>query len=227
MPATKANAREIAALLRSPGDGRAIRSYAPGAAINLQGDPAESLFYILAGTVQVSAVSGDGKEVILGLLREGEFFGQRCLLDPPASTYNVTALGKATVVTITRAAASKLLASNPRFAQAFLSCVLRQWVTTEEEIVDHLLNTSERRLARLLLLLANIAPTEKEAVLGQEITQGLLARRVGTTRSRVNYFMNKFKRLGYIQYNGTVTVRRALAEVLTVQPPQSRSSRSA
>jgi CRP-like cAMP-binding protein len=193
---------------------REIVAYQPSAPIFSQGDPAESVMYIRKGTVKLSVVSKTGKEAIVGMIAEGDFFGEGCLAGQTRRMATATSMSPSTVVVIQKQEMSKGLHENPAFADRFLSHMLSRNIRIEEDLIDQLFNSSEKRLARALLLLARYGEPDRPQHVLPNLSQELLAEMVGTTRSRVNFFMNKFRRLGFIEYNGELRINTSLLTVV-------------
>ena len=179
-----------------------------------QGDPADSVFYIEQGSVQLSIVSEQGKERVIAALHSGEFFGEGCLTGQELYLATATALEPTIAVRIEKATMVRVLLEQPAFAQQFTAFLLLRNTKIEADLVDQLFNSSEKRLARTLLILANFGKDGKMEQVIPKVTQETLAATVGTTRGRVNYFMNKFRKLGLIEYNGTLKVHSALLNVI-------------
>ena len=188
-------------------------SYQPGQAVFRQGDPADAVFYIQRGKVQVSVVSEHGKEAVIAMLGSGEFFGEGCLAGQPLHIATATATAGATIARIDKSTMIRVLREEPTLSQLFMSFLLTRNIQVEADLVDQLFNSSEKRLARLLLLLANFGKEGKMETI-PKISQEVLAARVGTTRSRVNFFMNRFRKLGLIEYNGELKVHSALLNII-------------
>ena len=200
--------------LTSVGAGRSSMKYPEGQAIFRQGDPADAVFYIQKGKVRITVVSEQGKEGVIAILEANEFFGEGCLAGQPLHMATATALAKSEVVRVEKETMTRLLRDEPSFSQLFMSFLLTRNIQIEADLVDQLFNSSEKRLARVLLLLANFGKDGKMEPVIPKINQEILAARVGTTRSRINYFMNKFRRLGLIEYNGELKVHTALLNVV-------------
>jgi CRP/FNR family cyclic AMP-dependent transcriptional regulator len=200
--------------LTGRGAGQSRLRPAPGEIIWTQGEPGEELFLIEKGWVKVSTVSRNGKEALLALPGEGEFIGTRCLIDGYKRIGTATALGECSLVRITKPAFIRLLRQDPDFAQILITCVVRQSLRAQKILAEQLTNSSERRLARTLLRLAEGAGNQKSQPILARVSQADLASMVGTTRARVSYFMNKFRRQGFVDYNrqGFVTVHKRLAK---------------
>ncbi len=187
--------------------------YQPGETVFLQGDPADAVFYIQKGKVKVTVVSEHGKEGVIAMLGSGEFLGEGCLAGQPLHIATATATAESAVARIDRKTMVRVLRDEPTLSQLFMSFLLTRNVQVEAELVDHLFNSSEKRLARILLLLANFGKEGKMETI-PKVSQEVLAARIGTTRSRVNFFMNKFRKLGLIEYNGELKVHSALLNII-------------
>ena len=187
--------------------------YQPGETVFLQGDPADAVFYIQKGKVKVTVVSEHGKEGVIAMLGGGEFLGEGCLAGQPLHIATATATAESAVARIDRKTMVRVLRDEPTLSQLFMSFLLTRNVQVEAELVDHLFNSSEKRLARILLLLANFGKEGKMETI-PKVSQEVLAARIGTTRSRVNFFMNKFRKLGLIEYNGELKVHSALLNII-------------
>ena len=189
------------AFLASVGTGRSSTTFQPGQIIYRQGDPADAVHYIVSGKIQLTVVSEHGKEAVIAMLESGEFFGEGCIVSQPLRMASASATEKATVVRIEKAAMIRVLHEQPEVAERLTAFLLTRNIQIEADLVDQLFNSSERRLARLLLLLANFGREGKMEKVLPSIHQDVLAARVGTTRSRINFFMNKFRKLGFIEYD--------------------------
>lgn len=179
-----------------------------------QGDPADAVFCLERGRVKLTVDSHTGREAVLGILGPGDFFGETCLAGQSHRVTTATALSDCSTVRIARPLMSRLLREEPGFSEKFLNYVLSRKIRIEEDLVDQLFNSSEKRLARLLLVLANFGKENEAPVVIPRISQETLAEMIGTTRSRVSFFMNRFRRLGYIDYNGEITVRNSLLQIV-------------
>ena len=202
-----------ALLARIPG-GEMVVHHKAGSRIFRQGDPADALFYLRAGKVKLSVTSEGGKEAIIAILDADEFFGEGCLAGQPLRMATATAVEASALTRIPKPLMARMLHVEQGVAQLFVTHLLYRNIRYEADLVDQLFNSSERRLARILLLLAHFGKESKMESVVPGITQEALAQMVGTTRSRVNYFMNKFKKLGFISYNGDMTVNSGLLSVL-------------
>jgi len=179
-----------------------------------QGDAAEAVFYIQAGKVKLTVVSKQGKEAVVAILIRGSFFGESCLAGQTVRSATSTALEDCSIVRIDKDAMLRMLHEEPAFAELFTGYLLTHTMRVEADLVDQLFNSSEKRLARLLLLMANFGKEDKLEEIIAKISQETLAEMIGTTRSRVSFFMNKFSKLGFIDYNGTLRVHSSLLNVV-------------
>lgn len=200
--------------LTTPGEGRTVCPYGEAIVIFSQGDPANAVLYIQKGKVKLTVLSKGGKEAVIAVLGEGDFFGEGCLAGQPLRISTATAMVQTSVMRLERATVAKTLQDEPAFSDLMLSYLLTRTIRIEEDLVDQLFNSSEKRLARALLLLANFGKEGKPETVIPKISQETLAEMIGTTRSRVSFFMNKFRRLGFIQYNGTLEVHSSLLNVV-------------
>jgi CRP/FNR family cyclic AMP-dependent transcriptional regulator len=182
--------------------GRTNREYLDKQAIFSQGDAADAVFYIQSGKVKLTAVSKRGKEAVVAILPETSFFGEGCLAGQTVRMSTATAVQRVVIIRVTKQAMVRLLHQEPEFAERFLAYLLSRNIRMEADLVDHLFNSSEKRLARLLLLLANFGQESKPIPLIAKMSQETLAEMIGTTRSRVSFFLNRFRDLGFIDYNG-------------------------
>jgi CRP-like cAMP-binding protein len=187
-------------ILIENGSGRLPEAYAAHRTIYSQGDAAHSVFYIVRGSVRLNVVSGSGREGVIAVLGAGDFFGEGCLAAQPVRTSSAMATSDCLIVRIARQELDSLLREHPAFAAFFLRFVMSRSARIEEDLVDRMFHTSEQRLARALLLLANPAGEDDAEVTIPRISQEQLAHTVGTTRARVAFFMNSFRKLGYIEY---------------------------
>jgi CRP/FNR family transcriptional regulator, cyclic AMP receptor protein len=183
-------------------------------AVFAQGDPADSVFYILKGKIKLTVISKEGKEAIVALLDSGNFFGEGCLAGQPRRMASATAVSDCLLLSVGKKAIMRLVKEQPAFSALFVSFLLARNIRYEEDLVDQLFNSSERRLARILLLLSHFGKEGKPERIVPKISQEDLAQMVGTTRARVNYFMNKFRDLGFIEYNGGLEVHSSLLSVV-------------
>jgi CRP/FNR family cyclic AMP-dependent transcriptional regulator len=213
---TRARAKKFdpQAYLSTVGTGRVEQEVERGQVFYRQGEEAHAVYYVEKGKVQITVASKQGKEGVIAILEAGSFFGEGCLAGQPVHMATASAMTKTKVMRIEKATMVKLMHSEPDFAQLFTDFRLSRNVQIEADLVDHLFNSSEKRLARVLLMLAQFGKAGKMEPVIPKISQDLLAARVGTTRSRINYFMNKFRKLGFIEYNGTLKVNSALLNVI-------------
>jgi CRP/FNR family transcriptional regulator, cyclic AMP receptor protein len=167
-----------------------------------QGDPADAVFYVQSGKVKLTVVSEHGKEAVVGILERGAFFGESCLVGQTVRTATATTLEDSRILRIDKAAMLRMLHEQPAFAEAFISYLLVHSIRVQEDLVDQLFNSSEKRLARALLLLSHFGKESRTETVIAKISQETLAEMIGTTRSRVSFFMNKFRKLGFIDYKG-------------------------
>jgi len=195
-------------------EGRCVESYRRKQVIFSQGDPADAVFYVQKGRVKLTVVSKQGKEAIVALLGADEFFGEGCLAGQPLRMSTATATDDATILRLRKKAMVRLLHTDPRFSELFTTYLLSRNIRFEEDLVDQLFNSSEKRLARVLLLLAHFGKEGKREPVIPKISQETLAGMIGTTRSRVSHFMNKFRKLGFIKYNGGLLVHSSLLNIV-------------
>jgi CRP/FNR family transcriptional regulator, cyclic AMP receptor protein len=205
---------DVVAFLDSAGAARRIVRFPKGAAVFAQGAAADSVFYIQRGGVKLSVLSAAGKEAVVGLLGPGDFFGEGCLAGQPRRMGSATAIAATTLLRIPKREMQRTLHNQPALSDRFIEHMLARNIRIEEDLVDQLFNSSEKRLARMLLLLARYGQADLPDHTLPKLSQETLAEMVGTTRSRVNYFMNKFRRLGLIEYNGTLKVNPALVSIV-------------
>jgi CRP-like cAMP-binding protein len=178
-------------------------AYRKSQVIFSQGDPADAVYYVQKGKVKLSVFSRQGKEAVIAILESGDFLGESCLAGQALRTASATAMSDSLVLRLPKASAIRMLQEEHAFSRMFISHLLARNVRIEEDLVDHLFNSSEKRLARALLLLANFGrPGDSGPALILNITQEVLAEMVGTTRPRISFFLNKFRKLGFIQYSG-------------------------
>ena len=212
--AASASRFDAASFLATVGAGRFIVKYQGSQVIFRQGDPADAVFYVKDGKIQITVISEHGKEGVIAMLGAGEFFGEGCLAGQSLYMASATAMAESTVVKIEKSTMVGVLHKEPTLSEMFMGFLLSRNIQIEADLVDQLFNSSERRLARLLLLLANFGKEGKMESVIPRISQEILAARVGTTRSRINFFMNKFRKLGLIEYNGQLKVHSALLNVV-------------
>jgi CRP/FNR family transcriptional regulator, cyclic AMP receptor protein len=212
-----------AAFLGTAGVGRDISMYSKKEVIFAQGDDADAVFYIKKGKVKVAVLSKDGKEAVVALLGPDEFAGEGCLLGQPKRLATASAMAECEVMRVQKSEIQRVLHDEPAFSEMFVAHILARNARVEEDLVDQLFNSTEKRLARLLLLLANFGKEGRPEPILAKISQETLAEMVGTTRSRVSHFMNKFRRLGFINYNGHLEVHNSLLGVLLADQPRTVS----
>jgi len=179
-----------------------------------QGDTADAVFYIQTGKVKLTVISSEGKEAIIAILEPGAFFGEGCLAGQLVCMATAAAMEKSTLVRIDKQAMIRVLHDEPSFSELFLAYLLSRNIRIQEDLVDQLFNSSEKRLARVLLLLAHFGKDGKSVPIILKISQDVLAEMIGTTRSRINFFMNKFRKLGFVDYNGGVHVHSSLLNIV-------------
>jgi CRP/FNR family transcriptional regulator, cyclic AMP receptor protein len=194
--------------------GKSTRDYRSKQVIFSQGAAADAVFFIRSGKVKLTVVSTRGKEAVIGILERGSFFGEGCLAAQPLRMSTASAIQASSIVRVSRSTMVGLLHREPEFAEHFIAYLLSRNVRIEEDLVDQLFNSSEKRLARILLLLAHFGKESKPENVIPKVSQETLAAMVGTTRSRVSYFMNRFRKLGFIHYNGGLQVHSALLTVV-------------
>src|SRR6185295_1685696 len=222
MVAKKKPPFDVQVFLHTVAGGRSVSNYRKGKRVFSQGDPGDAVFYIQEGKVKVCVVSKQGKEAVVALHGNGDFFGENCLNGHPLRVATVVTVTQCAIMRIEKGAILRVLHDQPKFSEMFLTYVLSRNSRVEEDLVDQLFNSSEKRLARVLLLMANFGKESKpEPVIGK-ISQETLAEMVGTTRSRVSMFMNKFRKLGFIEYNGALEVHNSLLNVVLKDNPHLR-----
>jgi CRP/FNR family transcriptional regulator, cyclic AMP receptor protein len=196
------------------GRGRSVAKFLPNDRIFTQGEPSNAVFYIQEGRVKLTVVSRQGKEAVIAILGPGDFFGEGCLAGQPTRMASAAAMSECSVMRLEKAALVRVLREEPDFSEMFLMHVLSRNIRFEADLVDHLFNSSEKRLARVLLLLANFGKAAEPQTVIPKISQETLAEIVGTTRSRVSFFMNRFRKMGFIDYNGGLEVHSSLLNVI-------------
>jgi CRP/FNR family cyclic AMP-dependent transcriptional regulator len=200
--------------LARPGPGKALLNCPKKYTIFSQGDKVSAVYYVRAGKVKLTVLSDQGKVAVVAVLDAGDFFGEQCLSGQLVRTATATALEDATILCIAQDTMVRILREEPSFNELFLKYVLSHSLRVEEDLVDQLFNSSEKRLARVLLLLANFGKKGKPQTTITRVSQEMLADMIGTTRPRVNFFMNKFRKLGFVDYNGTLHVHNSLLNVV-------------
>jgi CRP-like cAMP-binding protein len=194
--------------------GRTKSNYRKGQNIFVQGDPSDAVFFIEEGRLKVTVLSASGKEAVIAFLDAGDFVGEACLRGQPLRIATATAMVKSVVARVDKATFLRTLADEPKFSQLFTSYLLARTARIEEDLVDQLFNSSEKRLARALLILANVGREGRPEPIIPKVDQSTLAEMIGTTRGRVSFFMNKFRQLGLIEYNGNLKVHTSLLDVV-------------
>jgi CRP/FNR family cyclic AMP-dependent transcriptional regulator len=207
------------AFLDSAGISKKVTEYKPLAVIFAQGDPGDSVMYIQKGAVRLSVLSHSGKEAIVGMLGPGDFLGEGALAGQPIRMGTATAVSATSVLVVPKKQMIQLLHDAPGFSDRFIEYMLQRNIRIEEDLVDQLFNSSEKRLARTLLLLARYGKEDKPQGVLPKLSQEMLAEMIGTTRSRVNFFMNKFRKLGFIEYNGGLKINTSLLSVVLLDRP--------
>jgi CRP-like cAMP-binding protein len=204
--------------------GRSTTNWNKGQVIYSQGDPADALFFIQKGKVKVTTLSKEGKEAVVAILGEGDFFGEGCLAGQPLRISTHTAITDCLLSRLDKATVIRLLHDQPDFSAFFMKYLLARNIRIEADLIDQLFNSSEKRLARLLVLLANFGREGKPQPILADIIQETLADMIGATRSRVSFFLNKFRRLGFIEYNGQLAVHSSLLSVVLHDDPRAALS---
>ena len=208
--------------LAKVGEGKTIRKFDKDEVVFSQGDVADSVFYIQKGKIKVLVVSQQGKEAVVGILEPGQFFGEGCLNGHPLRISTTMTIGECLITSITKGAMRTVLQREPKFSELFMAYLLSRNSRIEEDLIDQLFNSSEKRLARLLLLLANFGKDGTPQPIAAPVSQETLAEMIGTTRSRVSFFMNKFRKLGFITYNGKIEVHNSLLTAVLYDKPEIR-----
>jgi CRP/FNR family cyclic AMP-dependent transcriptional regulator len=209
-----ANSFNVEQFLLSAGVARKVSEFKKKEVIFTQGDSGKTVLYVQKGAVRLSVVNERGKEAVVAMLGQGDFFGEGCLAGQPLRIATATAVIASTVMSIEKREMSRVLHAEHEFSDRFIAHMLSRNIRVEEDLVDQLFNSSEKRLARTLLLLARYGKEAKPEKVLPKISQEMLAEMVGTTRSRVNFFMNKFRKLGLITYNGAIEVKSSLLSVV-------------
>jgi CRP-like cAMP-binding protein len=205
---------ELGAFLNSTGVARKVTEFRRGEALFSQGAPARHVIYIQKGGLKLSVINDAGKEAVIAMLGPGDFVGEGCLAGQTVCMATATAISSVSALVIKKHEMTRVLHAEPSFSELFVSYMLSRNIRIEEDLVDQLFNSSEKRLARTLLLLARYGKsTEPQKVL-HRVSQEMLAEMVGTTRPRINFFMNKFRKLGFIKYNGSLQINSSLLSVV-------------
>ena len=208
------------AFLAKAAGGRTIATYKAGQVVFSQGEAADSVFYISKGKVKITVVSEQGKEAVVAIMGQDDFCGEGCLAGQTRRMATAIAMSECEIMRLDKKAIIRVLQEEPAFSEMFIAHLLTRTIRVEEDLVDQLFNSSEKRLARALLLLANFGKEGRpEPILGK-VSQETLAEMIGTTRPRVSHFMNKFRQLGFIEYNGALKVHSSLLSVVLHDQPQ-------
>ena len=208
--------------LAKAGGGRSISGYIKNQTVFSQGDPADAVFYIAGGEVKITVISEHGKEAVVAILGKDEFFGEGCLAGQTRRIATARTMTACQIMRIDKESIIRTLHEQPAFSEVFIAHLLARTIRVEADLVDQLFNSSEKRLARALLLLANFGKEGRPEAIITKVSQETLADMIGTTRSRVSFFMNKFRKLGFISYNGTIEVHSSLLSVVLHDQPQIR-----
>jgi CRP/FNR family cyclic AMP-dependent transcriptional regulator len=208
--------------LANIGEGKTISRYRKDQIVFSQGQVAESVFYIQQGKVKLTVVSDQGKEAVVAILGPGQFFGEGCLNGHPLRIATTRAIDECVITRLEKATMIATIHDEPKFSELFMSYLLSRSSRIEEDLIDQLFNSSEKRLARLLLLLANFGKEGRPEPIVGKFSQETLAEMIGTTRSRVSFFMNKFRKLGFIEYNGKLEIHNSLLNVVLYDKPEIR-----
>jgi CRP/FNR family cyclic AMP-dependent transcriptional regulator len=206
--------------LAKVGTGKTILRFEKNQRVFEQGDVADSVFYLQKGRVKLTVVSEQGKEAVVGILEPGQFFGEGCLNGHPLRIATTKAIEESVITSISKVAMIATLRAEPKFSELFMAYLLTRNSRIEEDLIDQLFNSSEKRLARLLLLLAHFGTDGRPQPILLDISQETLAEMIGTTRSRVSAFMNKFRKLGLISYNGKIEVHNSLLNAVLHEKPE-------
>jgi CRP/FNR family cyclic AMP-dependent transcriptional regulator len=217
-PPKKANsgsrAFDVQSFLDSAGLGRVVRKFGGKETVFAQGDPARNVIYIQEGGVRLTVVNESGKEAVVAILKPGDFVGEGCLAGQSICMVTATTIAPTTVLVIEKDEMIRMLHKEQEFSDRFIGYMLARNIRIEEDLIDQLFNSSEKRLARTLLLLARYGETAQTQTMVPKVSQEVLAEMIGTTRSRVNFFMNKFRKLGFIKYNGGLQINTSLLSVI-------------
>ena len=212
------------AFLAKVDGGVTISHYGKGQVVFSQGDPADCVFYIREGKVKIAVVSAQGKEAVVAFLKAGDFIGEGCLTGRPRRVSTARAMEDSVITRLDKGTMVRMLRDEADFSELFTAHLLTRTIRVEEDLVDQLFNSSEKRLARALLLLANFGKEGKQETVIAKVSQETLAEMIGTTRSRVSHFMNKFRQLGYIDYNGGLEVHTSLLDEVLHEKPQIKTT---
>lgn len=220
MPAKRKLTFDPKTFLAKVGEGRSIGKYRKNQTVFSQGDSADSVFFIQKGKVKVTVVSEQGKEAVVSILEANDFIGEGCLAAQPLRIATVKTMTDCIIMRLDKDAIVRVIHKEPAFSELFIAHLLSRTIRVEADLVDQLFNSSEKRLARLLLLLANFGKDGKPEPIIAKISQETLAEMIGTTRSRVSFFMNKFRKMGLISYNGSIQVHTSLLNLVLHDKPQ-------
>ncbi|HEY5336747.1 MAG TPA: Crp/Fnr family transcriptional regulator [Rhizomicrobium sp.] len=220
MVARKKEAFDPSAFLAKAGIGRAISTYGVNKVLFSQGDPADAVFYVQSGKVKIAVVSAQGREAVVSVMGPDQFCGEGCLTGQERRIATASTMTECEIMRFEKAAIIRVLHEEPAFSEMFVSHILLRTLRVEEDLVDQLFNSSEKRLARALLLLANFGKEGRPEPVIAKVSQETLAEMIGTTRSRVSFFMNKFRKLGFIKYNGHLEVHSSLLSVVLNDRPR-------
>lgn len=213
---------DLESFLSRANGGKTIASYRKNAVVFRQGDPADSVFYIRDGECKVTVVSERGKEAVVAIHRNGDFLGEGCLIGHSRRLSTARTMTESEIMRLDKAVMVRVLHDEPEFSELFMSHLLTRNARVEADLVDQLFNSSEKRLARLLLLMANFGKQGRQEPVIAKVSQETLAEMIGTTRSRVSLFMNKFRKLGFISYNGHLEVHSSLLNMVLHETPAIR-----
>jgi CRP/FNR family transcriptional regulator, cyclic AMP receptor protein len=206
--------------LAKVGEGNTVTEYRKDQIVFTQGDAGDAVFYIQKGEIKLTVISEQGKEAVVGILGPGDFFGEGCLNGHPLRVTTAMALDQCLITRIEKTAMIATMHDEPKFSELFMAYLLTRNSRIEEDLIDQLFNSSEKRLARVLLLLANFGKEGTPQPIVGKFNQETLAEMIGTTRSRVSFFMNKFRKLGYIEYNGKLEIYNSLLNVVLYDKPE-------
>ena len=220
--ARKKHPFDVEMFLHTVDAGRSVSTYQKDQRVYSQGDPADTVFYVQEGKVKVTVVSEQGKEAVVALHGKGDFFGEGCLNGHMLRMATVVTMTECVIMRIEKTSILRVLHDEPKFSELFIAYLLSRNSRVEEDLIDQLFNSSEKRLARVLLLMANFGKEGKPEPIIPKISQEVLAEMVGTTRSRVSFFMNKFRKLGFIRYNGDLEVHNSLLNIVLYDNPHLR-----
>jgi CRP-like cAMP-binding protein len=209
--------------LASVSEGKTISKYRKNQIVYTQGEAADAVFYVQQGKVKLTVVSEQGKEAVVAILGSGQFFGEGCLNGHPLRISTTRAVDECVITRLEKATMVATIHDEPEFSELFMSYLLTRNGRIEEDLIDQLFNSSEKRLARLLLLLANFGKEGRPEPIVGKFSQETLAEMIGTTRSRVSFFMNKFRKLGFIEYNGKLEVHNSLLNVVLHDQPEIKT----